>query len=284
MEFKALDMAAADREGHGACWQQRRNFLVQNALHLTEHRATGLCIALAHRLRIKRHIGVVLRPAPMAGFHKSVAHAEQRDAGVARANSGHREAVEATLGVVIVAGAELHIAIRRALLQRHRQPGLAGGLLQHLEVAADLGRLRRTGGSRRLRLLDVEGTLTPFAGLGIDSIALDHYAQTRDLFARTPVLRRFAGGGATYITSVVTRSLPEFLFRPHPRVRIVNEGEDALVMGRDGRPIGPAIPRGGVLYDGPSRLVAFATIPVVAGGFDRAPAALALVGSATGAP
>ena len=128
-------------------------------------------------------------------------------------------------------------------------------------VVADLGRLRRTGGSRRLRLLDVEGTLTPFAGLGIDSIALDHYAQTRDLFARTPVLRRFAGGGATYITSVVTRSLPEFLFRPHPRVRIVNEGEDALVMARDGRPIGPAIPRGGVLYDGPSRLVAFATIP-----------------------
>jgi len=31
-------------------------------------------------------------------------------------------------------------------------------------VVADLGRLRKAGGSRKLRLLDVEGTLTPFAG------------------------------------------------------------------------------------------------------------------------
>jgi diacylglycerol kinase family enzyme len=128
-------------------------------------------------------------------------------------------------------------------------------------VVADLGRLRRTGGSRPLRLLDVEGTLTPFAGLGLDSIALDHYAQTRERFAKTPLLRRFAGGGATYLTSVVTRTLPEFLFRPHPRVRVINEGGDALVMGSDGRPRGAPIPRGGVLYDGPSRLVAFSTIP-----------------------
>ena len=128
-------------------------------------------------------------------------------------------------------------------------------------VVADLGRLRKTGGSRKLRLLDVEGTLTPFAGLGIDSISLDHYAHTRELFARTPVLKRFAGGGVTYVTSVVTRSLPEFLFRPHPRVRIVNEGEDVVVMGQDGRPLGPGIRKGEVVYDGPSRMVAFATIP-----------------------
>ena len=128
-------------------------------------------------------------------------------------------------------------------------------------IVADLGRLRKTGGSRKLRLLDVEGTLTPFAGLGIDSISLDHYQQTREMFARTPVLKRFAGGGATYLTSVVTRSLPEFLFRPHPHVRIINEGEDVIVMGQDGRPLGPGIHKGEVVYDGPSRMVAFATIP-----------------------
>jgi len=128
-------------------------------------------------------------------------------------------------------------------------------------VVADLGRLRKTGGSRKLRLLDVEGTLTPFAGLGIDSISLDHYEQTREMFARTKLLKRFAGGGATYLTSVVTRSLPEFLFRPHPHVRIVNEGDDVIVMGQDGRPFGIGIGKGEVIYDGPSRMVAFATIP-----------------------
>jgi diacylglycerol kinase family enzyme len=126
-------------------------------------------------------------------------------------------------------------------------------------VVADLGRLRTEGGSRSLRLLEVEGNLTPFAGLGVDAICLEHYDTTRDWLSRG-ALKPLATGPLAYTLSVVARSLPEFLIRPHPHVRIVNEGAPVIVMGRADKPIAE-YGRGSVIYDGPSRLVAMSTIP-----------------------
>lgn len=128
-------------------------------------------------------------------------------------------------------------------------------------VVADLARLRTEAGSRKLRLLEVEGTLTPFAGLGIDAIALSHYVETKETFRHIPVLRRFSTGGVAYFASIVGRSMPEYLVRSHPHVRIVNEGEPAVRLGVDGQPVGSEVRAGEVLYDGPSRMVAMSTIP-----------------------
>lgn len=133
--------------------------------------------------------------------------------------------------------------------------------LQGKGVVADLSRLRTESGSRELRLLDVEGTLTPFAGLGVDAICLDHYDATRKALGSNRITRGLSTGGATYAISVVTRSLPEFLFRSHPRVRIINRGATAYGMGPDDKPIEPGVKEGELLYDGPSRLVAMSTIP-----------------------
>jgi diacylglycerol kinase family enzyme len=127
-------------------------------------------------------------------------------------------------------------------------------------VVADLGRLRSEGGSRSLRLLEVEGTLTPFAGMGVDAICLEHYGETKALLARSPVTRPLATGPTAYLMSVIGRSMPEFLLRSHPRVRIVNEGAPVLRMGPADKPV-QEIATGQVVYDGPSRLVALSTIP-----------------------
>jgi diacylglycerol kinase family enzyme len=127
-------------------------------------------------------------------------------------------------------------------------------------VVADLSRLRTEGGSRALRLLEVEGSLTPFAGLGVDAICLEHYDTTRDWLSRSALTKPLASGPAAYLMSTLTRSMPEFLLRPHPRVRIVNEGAPVVVMGRADKPIAE-YGRGSVIYDGPSRLVAMSTIP-----------------------
>lgn len=127
-------------------------------------------------------------------------------------------------------------------------------------VVADLARLRSEGGSRSLRLLDVEDRLTPFAGLGVDATALEHYGTTKQLLARSPITRPLSTGASAYLLSSVTRSLPEFLLRPHPRVRIVNEGAPVFRMGEGDRP-DREFAAGEVLYDGPSRLVAMSTIP-----------------------
>jgi diacylglycerol kinase family enzyme len=127
-------------------------------------------------------------------------------------------------------------------------------------VVADLARLRSEGGSRTLRLLEVEGTLTPFAGLGVDAICLDHYGQTKAMLSRSPFTKPLATGPSAYLMSVVGRSLPEFLLRSHPRVRVVNEGATAVRMGPSDKPV-QQFATGEVLYDGPSRLVALSTIP-----------------------
>ncbi len=54
--------------------------------------------------------------------------------------------------------------------------------------------------------------------------------------------------------------MPTYLLRPHPRVRIVNEGETVFRLGPEGRPVAEIEP-GQVIYDGPSRMVAMSTIP-----------------------
>jgi diacylglycerol kinase family enzyme len=128
-------------------------------------------------------------------------------------------------------------------------------------VVTDLARLRTEAGSRPLRLLEVEGTLTPFAGLGVDAVTLHHFNETKAAFARLPILRRFATGGIAYATAIIGRAMPEYLVRPHHQVRIVNEGAPATRLGVDGQPIGPEIGVGELIYEGPSRMVAMSTIP-----------------------
>ena len=127
-------------------------------------------------------------------------------------------------------------------------------------VVPDLARLREAG-SRALRLLEVEGIYSPFAGLGIDAMALQHYEETRETLRRVPILRRFATGGIAYASAIAFRSTPETVVRGHSRVRVVNEGMAAVRLGVDGQPVGRTIGTGEILYEGPARMVAMSTIP-----------------------
>ena len=128
-------------------------------------------------------------------------------------------------------------------------------------VAADLGRLRKQGGSRQLRLVEVDDTLTPFAGFGVDALALQHYNEVKDRFRRLPVLRRHGMGGVAYATSIVGRTMPQVLLQSERRVRIVNRGEPAQRLGIDGQPVGPPVEVGETIYEGPFRAVLVSTIP-----------------------
>lgn len=128
-------------------------------------------------------------------------------------------------------------------------------------VVADIQRLRTDAGSRPLRLLDVEGTLTPFAGLGADAIALNHFIEMKDLFRRTPILNKYGTGGLAYLAAIVGRTMPEYIVRPKHRVRIVNDGAPAVRLGVDGQPVGPEILKGEVIYEGPTRMTCMSTIP-----------------------
>jgi diacylglycerol kinase family enzyme len=127
-------------------------------------------------------------------------------------------------------------------------------------VFADLARLRDEGGHGWIRMLRVGGRLAPFAGIGVDGIAIRDYNRVRDGMAKIPVLRRYAGG-LGYVVSMGALTLPRVVVTPRANVRIVNTGGPAHKLGDDGQPLGEAIPRGGVIYDGPTRSVLVATVP-----------------------
>ena len=126
-------------------------------------------------------------------------------------------------------------------------------------VVADLARVRQ-GGSRELRLLDVEGTLAPFAGFGVDALALGHFNATKDVFRKLPVLRNIGTGGLAYLVAIAGRTLPQVLLQPHGRVTIRNLGEPAVRLGVDGQPVGAPVERGEIVYRGPYRGVWFSTV------------------------
>jgi diacylglycerol kinase family enzyme len=127
-------------------------------------------------------------------------------------------------------------------------------------VVPDLARLREAG-SRPLRLLETEGKLTPFAGLGIDAVALHNYEEMKEVLRKVPILRALSKGGLAHLVSVLGRTIPEYLVRSHHQVRVVNTGSPAVRLGVDGQPVGREIGAGEVLYEGPARMVAMSTIP-----------------------
>jgi diacylglycerol kinase family enzyme len=128
-------------------------------------------------------------------------------------------------------------------------------------VMADLARLRDHGGSRSLRLIEVEDLLAPFAGLGADAVALTHYEETRSLLRRSGLFKRWSSGATAYAISILGRTAPQFLFGQELRVRVINTGAPAQKIGAGGRPEGPALANQAVLFEGTATIVAFSTIP-----------------------
>jgi diacylglycerol kinase family enzyme len=133
-------------------------------------------------------------------------------------------------------------------------------------LAVDLERLRADAGSRALRLVEVEGMLSPFCGFGIDAVVQRDYGRVKAALGKTP-LKRFSSGLLAYTISAGTRTIPSYLVRRTPHCRIINEGCDALRVGNKGATVGAPIPKGSVLYEGPAKLASIATIPYYGFGF-----------------
>lgn len=137
-------------------------------------------------------------------------------------------------------------------------------------LAADIRRLREDAGSREIALVEVNGMLTPFCGFGVDAVVLKDYELVKRVLGKTP-LRRFASGPAGYMISSLTRSIPGYVLGKPAHCRLINHGDDCYRVGPHGIVPGSEIARGGVLYDGPARLVAAASIPYYGYGFRAFP-------------
>ena len=137
-------------------------------------------------------------------------------------------------------------------------------------LAVDLARMRAEAGSRWMRFVEAEQTLSPFCGYGIDAVMLRDYNTVKNALARGP-LRRFAPGIASYAIAASLKTIPSYFIRPTPHCRIINEGSDAVRVGAKGSILGVPVRKGGVIYEGPAKLACVATIPYYGFGFRMFP-------------
>ena len=134
------------------------------------------------------------------------------------------------------------------------------------DLQADVNRLMTDAGSRPIHLVEVEGWIAPFCGLGVDATMLGDYAKTRAVLARTP-LARLSSGLVSYGIAAITRTIPGSVFGPMPHVRVINRGGEAFKIGAKGSRVGGAYGPGDTIYEGPARIAAISTIPFYGFGF-----------------
>lgn len=137
-------------------------------------------------------------------------------------------------------------------------------------LAADIQRLRNEAGSRKIGLVEAEGLLAPFCGLGADARVLLDYAEVKASLGKGP-LRALSSGALGYAISSLTRTLPSELFGKVPECRIINRGAPAARLGEQRRVQGELVEAGQVLYQGPARIIGLSTIPYYGFGFRMFP-------------
>jgi len=137
----------------------------------------------------------------------------------------------------------------------------------------DLRRARMSGARRPLPLLQVEGKLTPFTGVGWDSLILEDYNQVKARLKGT-TLEALSEGGPGYAMAIAGRSIWRSMREPRPEVVLRNEGAPAQKVDLQGRPVGRPIARGEVLYRGPVTIAAASSIPYYGLGLKLFPQAM----------
>jgi diacylglycerol kinase family enzyme len=115
-------------------------------------------------------------------------------------------------------------------------------------------------GYRRLDLLDVDGTLAPYAGMGLDAQLHHDRAWMRERLGRTP-LRRLVQGAGGLASTAALHSLSALARSPEVECEVRCWQGGALPLGPEGEPAGPFLAPGTVLFKGPARLAAASALP-----------------------
>ncbi len=147
--------------------------------------------------------------------------------------------------------------------------GMTGASPRPVGVVEDILRARAgdVRQTHQIHLIDVDGKLAPFTGVGVDARIINDYVTVSRKFRGTP-FSAFGSGGPGYLLAIAGRSIPAVLLERKPaNVLITNEGEPAQQLAPDGRPVGRPIEKGEILFQGPLRLVAAGTVPNYGFGF-----------------
>lgn len=153
--------------------------------------------------------------------------------------------------------------------------GTGNALAHWLGSGRPVGDLRRwrdglVHRSVAVDLVECDGTLFPFAGLGHDAAVLNDYNALKTAWKKHwawGLLRGVPG----YMAAGFLRTVPNYLRRPMPQVSVVNIGRPAWRVGPDGREVGDPVATGEVLYRGPASMLGVATTPFYGAGLKMFP-------------
>ena len=131
--------------------------------------------------------------------------------------------------------------------------------------------------TQRFSLVEVEGTLSPWAGTGWDAEIVADYQ--RIMHALPKKYAEWFGGVPGYMMSLFGMTIPRLAFARPTNVRLVNTGAPALLVDPSGRLV--SVPNGGagaVLYEGPVSVCGCSTTTHVGMGMKAFPFAHAAPG------
>lgn len=117
-------------------------------------------------------------------------------------------------------------------------------------------------GYRRLDMLQVEGRLAHFAGLGIDGKVLNDYIWVKRTLGQGAFKRAFSGAGG-YFSSVAFKTLPYYFTHAAAVECEVMNGDrgPAWRVGPRGERVGDTVEPGGLIFRGKLMVVAAGTVP-----------------------
>ena len=116
-----------------------------------------------------------------------------------------------------------------------------------------------------LRLLEVDGRLTQFTGVGLDADWAADYAWLIKQHVGNGLLLPLVRGAPGYLATAVGLTIPRLLRRPQVTVKLVAIGA-ASRLDRAGRPVAE-LADGATLFEGPATLAAASTVPSYSAGF-----------------
>jgi len=127
--------------------------------------------------------------------------------------------------------------------------------------------------TKGLKLIEVEGKMTPFSGLGVDAMILNDFIAVKEMMRGTP-LQNTSRGLLGYAMCLCSMSIPKYIVNKPVEAVVVNEGDDIYQVDGDGKRIGPILKKGDVIYKGPTRLLSVSKVPYYGFEFKLFPFAL----------
>lgn len=116
-----------------------------------------------------------------------------------------------------------------------------------------------------LRLLEVDGRLTQFAGVGLDADWAADYAWLIKRHVGTGPLLPLVRGVPGYALTATALTIPRLIRRPFVAVKLIARG-GASRLDADGRAV-QGIAGGEVLFEGPVTMASMSTVPSYSAGF-----------------